>query len=43
MIIMIIIFKDNKVPLSNPGCPGPHCVDQASLKLREVLPQPPKC
>jgi hypothetical protein len=30
---LVLVFRD-RVSLCNPGCPGTHSVDQASLKLR---------
>jgi hypothetical protein len=36
-------FQD-RVSLCSPGCPGTHSVDQAGLKLTEILlPLPPEC
>ena len=34
----------DRVSLCNPGCPGTHSIDQAALKLTEILlPLPLKC
>lgn len=38
------MFVQDKVSLSSPGCPRAHYVDQADLKLTEILlTMPPKC
>jgi hypothetical protein len=37
-----LVFQD-RVSLSNPGCPGTHSLDQDGLKVTEIqLPLPPK-
>jgi hypothetical protein len=39
---VLFVFQD-KISLYSSGCPGAHCVDEASLKLTEILlPQPPR-
>jgi hypothetical protein len=30
-----LVFR-NRVSLCSPGCPGTHCLDQASLELRNL-------
>jgi hypothetical protein len=33
VVVVVFVFRD-RVSLYSPGCPGPHFVDQAGLKLR---------
>jgi hypothetical protein len=33
----LLLFIWDKVPPCSHGCPGTHCVDQAGLKVREIL------
>jgi hypothetical protein len=34
-LVWFLVFQD-RVSLYNPGCPGPHFVDQAGLELRHL-------
>ena len=38
MWVFVSVVSYNRVSLCDPGCPGPHSVDQASLELTQVLP-----
>jgi hypothetical protein len=41
-ILFTYLFRD-RISLHSPGCPGTHSVDQAGLKLTEILlPLPPE-
>jgi hypothetical protein len=33
-VFCFVLFSQDNVPLSSPGCPGTHFVDQAGFELR---------